>query len=95
MLVSDGAKTRVKPEIRSGLKTTTSIADRKFWFVPANKGAGENCTAQPEWHSAPLAFQIATYAEAMGHIRQRIDATFGPSRILLSESSQLPFTTEI
>jgi len=38
-----------------------------------------------------VSFQLATYARSMSEIRARIVDAFGPCRILVSETSPLPF----
>ena len=96
MYVSDKAKGRLQPELRQSLAISTTIADRKFWFVPdAGSPCGNLPHADQEWQDAPLSFQLATYGSTMRCIGDRMEGAFGPCRVLLSENSQLPFSSEL
>ena len=96
MYVSDGATSRLRPNLRERLAINTTISDRRFWRVPeSGSSAANQASTDEDWHSAPLPFQIATYGDTMARIREMIGAAFGPCRVLISENSQLPFTPEL
>jgi hypothetical protein len=41
----------------------------------------------------PVSYQLATYAHAMDEIRRQLDRTFGPVRMIVSETSRVPLST--
>lgn len=91
MLVSDGAASRLNRQVREMAATSTTIGDKKFWVVP-DSSDGDVAARPGPWHGAPLPFQIGTYGPVMARIAERLERSFGPCRVLISESSQLPFS---
>jgi len=89
MLVSEGAISRLKPEVRGRLQDGIRISDRKFWHLP-NEPAVRLQEARAE---LPLSLQLATYASTMEHVRCRLADAFGPCRIIISENAPIPFST--
>lgn len=41
----------------------------------------------------PVSYQLATYANSMDEIRRQLDRTFGPVRMIVSETSRVPLST--
>jgi hypothetical protein len=95
MLVSDKAAQRVAPAPRQRLQSARPLSDRKFWVLPESNEADVPSDAGADWHSAPLSFQLATYGSAVTRMGERIEEAFGPCRLVLSESSPLPFSAEL
>lgn len=93
MLVSDKTAKSLVPSFRDRLKEEIRISEKKYWRVSGNgRPSGRDSLPGESWHEAPLPFQLASYRHAIGQIRESIAEAFGPSRVILSENSQLPFT---
>jgi hypothetical protein len=95
MLVSDHAAKQLLPNVRSSIQPAQNVSERNLWTVPEDGKPGVGLAIEgPEWHSASLPFQISTYRATMARIGERMEAAFGPCRLFISESSQLPFSLE-
>jgi hypothetical protein len=93
MLVSDKTAKSLVPSFRDRLKEEIRFSEKKYWRVSGNgQPSGRDSLPGDSWHEAPLPFQLASYRHAIGQIRKSIAEAFGPSRVILSENSQLPFT---
>jgi hypothetical protein len=92
MFVSRTASRRLTPEARTVTEGASTISGKSFLEVK-QKGAlvTAEATSTENWQQAPLPFQLATYGDCMREIRARITAAFGRCRILVSETSPLPF----
>jgi hypothetical protein len=96
MLISDLSAKRASPAIRQTLLPARSISDRKFWIVPeTGEDVAGNELERAQWHGAALPFQLATYQSTMARIAERLDKAFGPSQVLISESSPVPFSVNL
>ena len=93
MLVSDESAKRVLPAVRPSLLPARRIRERKFWIIPeaGEDNASDSLDEAPS-RAASLPLQLATYSVIMARICQRLEETFGPCRVLISESSPLPFS---
>lgn len=94
MFVSDAAASRLNPKVRELAGTTATISDRKYWVLREPNDGGVASTPDA-WHGAPLSFQIGAYGPVMARMAERLEQSFGPCRILISESSQLPFSPNL
>lgn len=93
MLVSDKTAKLLVPNLRDGLKEEIRLSEKKYWRVSGrSRPSGRESLPGESWHEAPLLFQLASYRHAIGQIRESIAEAFGPSRVILSENSPLPFT---
>jgi hypothetical protein len=92
MLVSDAVASQLKADVRARAGASTTISDKKFWVVPASTDSADRSDT---WHGARLPFQIGTYGPVMARIADRLEQSFGPCRILISETSQLPFSPNL
>ena len=87
MLVSRQAAERLLPHARRYLKDREKIGGREFLRV--EDGASRAATALGS-ASDTIPLMLATYESTMRDIEDRIVRAFGPSRTILSETSQLP-----
>lgn len=93
MLVSDSAAARLNPRMRDRATASIALSDKKFRVVaePGQSGS-ESARLREGWHNAALSYQIGTYGPTMARMREQLEQAFGPCRIIVSESSQLPFS---
>jgi hypothetical protein len=92
MVVSKRASSLLLPHARLRLKGRQRIHGEHFRRLPHAGAATSPVTPeQQDWQEAPLSFQLAVYSETMRVIEQRLIEAFGPGRMIVSESSQLPF----
>lgn len=94
MLVSDAAASRLNRHVREIGATSMTIADRKYWALQEPNDS-EGASRPDAWHGAPLSFQMGAYGAVMARMAERLEQSFGPCRILISESSQLPFSPNL
>ena len=89
MLLTDGAAKRLKPGlmVRSA---RTAPEGRLSMLCEPDQADSEVAMDFPQYHAAPLPFQIATYGQTMARIRERLERALGPCRVFISESSPLP-----
>jgi hypothetical protein len=90
LLVSRKALSRLRPEHRRAARPFGRIGRRKFWQV---RGRRKKEEASFDWVEAALPLQLALYDSTIRSIFDQLDASFGPSRTILSETSALPFRT--
>lgn len=87
MLVSEKASKRLKARLQEKLRPGEKLSGRKFLELP-----GKGASPQPiDWSGAPLPFQLATYRHSIDEIARRVVESFGECRLILSETSALPF----
>jgi len=95
MLLSQGAVDRVRPEVRGRLRSMDRIGSRKLWKLCE---PGETLTdfdlPAVGWERGSLPFQLATYHWAMNVMQDRMKEAFGSCRIIVSETSSLPFVVQ-
>lgn len=92
MFVSLQAASRLNPSFQQKLGSSSIFFGRKFLQIGENSRARHSSHASPvAWDETALPFQLATYGHSMAQIRSRIDAAFGACRVIVSESSPLPF----
>lgn len=89
MLVADRAFKALVPTFREQLKEVR-FSDSKYWRV--SKGFDWGRSTDPAGSEASLPSQLATYRHSLGQIRDLMAQAFGPCRVILSESSPLPFS---
>lgn len=87
MLVSAKARRRLAVADQERLHPAGSVKGRKFFAK--EKVVRFDVDRLPDTGSLP--FQLATYRAATKEISDRVTATFGTCRIIVSETSQLPF----
>jgi hypothetical protein len=93
MFVSEKAAGRLRPESREQVRPSDQIEGRRFFeFTHREPSAAPGHLPATELSDAALPFQLATYAPTMGQIRERIEAAFGECRLIVSETSPLPFS---
>jgi hypothetical protein len=90
LLVSRKALSRLRPEQRRAAAPFGRIGRRKFWQVGGRRKKEE---ASFDWAEPALPLQLALYDSTMRSIFDQLDASFGPGRTILSETSPLPFRT--
>lgn len=91
MFVSENAASRLLPDFRSNIGTASTIYGRKFLKISDHSSPSNGGSPPEEWSEASLSFKLSTYSHAMDQIRSRLNAAFGPCRVLMSETSSLPF----
>jgi hypothetical protein len=87
MLLSDKALTRLLPEERANAEPYGEVGGRAFWELappPPEEVVGE-------WTNTSISLQLALYPRIMQRIRNKLENSFGSGRLLISESSPLPF----
>jgi hypothetical protein len=82
MLVSKKTSGRLLPHIRTRLGRRQDIRGHRYFRV-----AGERSGSPVD----SVAVQLATYNETMREIEWRMTDAFGPSQLILSETSHIPF----
>ncbi len=92
MFVSENAAQRLLPNFKHRIGSAATFYGRKFIKVCGDGTASAAEPALHEWSEASLPFQLSTYSPSMKEIRSRITAAFGPCRLIMSESSSLPFS---
>jgi len=93
MFVSLNAASRLAPSIQQNLGAASIFFGRKYLEIVEHRSSGRAVLPSPvRWDEAALPFQLATYAHSMRQVRSRIDEAFGRCRIMVSESSPLPFS---
>lgn len=93
MLVADKTVKSLVPAFRDRLKEEVRLSEKKYWRVyGSTRPSTRNSVPGDNWHEAPLPFQLASYRHAIGQIRELIAQAFGPSRVILSETSPMPFS---
>ena len=90
MFVSEKASKRLLADAKSRIIPGPAVSGRKFIEVNDPDGRAAR-PGKRSWGRAPVPFQLATYTESMRGIRARLADAFGPCRMLLSETSPLPF----
>jgi hypothetical protein len=88
MLVSEKAMKRLRPDM--GVKVGPSSVHAGKKYVEILDLSSTPASAM-DWSGSALPFQLATYRDCMEEISRRLAAVFGASRLILSESSPLPF----
>jgi len=91
MLVSQNATPRLRHDVKGRTAATSIVRGKPFLEIGDERSSPAGATACDNWGEAPVSFQLATYAHSMREIRARIADAFGPCRILISETSPLPF----
>lgn len=87
MLVSAKALSRLPPTYQDRLRPAGTLGGRKFFAMRAisDKQGG------PVSETGSLPFQLATYTAATEEIADRVTELFGSCRVIVSETSPLPF----
>ena len=89
MLVSKRAARRLSDGIRSCLGRRERIRGDSYASLPSlSQDAGALVNAA--WQEFPLSFQLAIYERAMRELEVRLVEAFGPTKIIRSETSDLP-----
>lgn len=88
MLVSNDAASRLLPHMKSRLKGSERIRGRQFHMFGENSAAGRPNAEQS------LPYELATYNTAMREIAEQLNDAFGQCRMILSESSSIPFSVQ-
>lgn len=91
MLVAQSASRRLRHEVKGRTAAPSIIRGKPFVEIANDSLSPVLATASDNWGEAPVSFQLATYAHSMRQIRARIVDAFGPCRIIVSETSPLPF----
>jgi hypothetical protein len=92
MLVSQEAFQRLRPELRWNAVPAPSVRGKAFLRVQGSESSVAAAkTASGNCEETPLPFELALYSEYMREIRARLADAFAPCRILVSETSPLPF----
>jgi hypothetical protein len=89
-LVSRKALSRLRPDQRRAAAPFGRIGRRKFWQVGGRRNKDE---ASFDWAEPGLPLHLALYDATIASIFDQLDAGFGPGRVILSETSPLPFRT--
>lgn len=87
MLLSDKALTRLLPEERATAEPCGEVEGRAFWELAPPPPED----VESEWTNPSLSLQLALYPRVMRTIRNKLKESFGSGRVLVSESSPLPF----
>lgn len=90
MSVSQKAAKRLTADWKSSVASGSPAARKKFLDVVDSDGLSARPANSSRGNGA-LPLQLATYGEMMRRIEERLTHAFGPSQILVSETSQLPF----
>jgi hypothetical protein len=91
MLVSAAASARLLPQVRKYAKRDR-IGGRRFLRVSTSAGRWHSRPAsRQQSHNEPIAYQLATYSETMRAIERQLQGILGPTRVIFSETSALPF----
>jgi len=93
MFVSEKASRRLRPEFKSRLGAASNFFGRKFLKIANydSSPTSEDAALSPRRAASP-AFELATYRASMDTIRHRMTESFGPLKIVISETSPLPFS---
>lgn len=90
MLIADKVSKALVPEFREELKEEIRLSDKKYWRV--SQGFERAKPIKPDYNQASLPSQLATYRHSLSQIRALMTRAFGPCRVILSETSPLPFS---
>jgi hypothetical protein len=91
MLLSPSAARRLRPGTSVELLARRKIGGSRYRIASHGRGALRTCGAASAAHMRPLPVQFATYKTIMHHIHELMSAAFGPVRMVMSETSRLPF----
>ena len=95
MLVSNRAANRLPASMRQALQPSDRIADRRYWSLSSHRVSSGEEASGPGWEAAPLPFQLATYSATIESIRRQMKEAFGVGDMIVSETSQFPFTVAV
>jgi hypothetical protein len=91
MLVSAAASARLLPQVRKYAKRDR-IGGRRFLRVNTSAGRWHSRPGpRQQLYNEPIAYQLATYSETMRAIERQLKCFLGPTRVIFSETSALPF----
>jgi hypothetical protein len=90
MLIADKTSKALVPDFRERLKEEVRLSDKKYWRV--SEGFERGQSIQRDGYEASLPSQLATYRHSLREIRALMAQAFGPCRVIVSESSSLPFS---
>jgi hypothetical protein len=94
MLLTDHAAKHLNPGLTT--RPARTFADGKFSMLcDADQTNSELAAEIPQYHTAPLPFQVASYGPTMARISECIQRAFGPCRVFISESSPLPISLNV
>lgn len=88
MLVSEKAMKRLRPDMGARVGASSIHAGKKYVEI---LDLSSTPASAMNWSESALPFQLATYSASMEEISRRIAVVFGAPRLILSESSPLPF----
>lgn len=95
MRVSDKARRRLAPSFADKLSPVADPAGGKFLELADDYAPSRTAAVPIADSNLPLTFQLATYSRWMEEIRTRVTAAFAPSRVIVAETSPLPFAGAI
>lgn len=87
MFVTARTVDRLRPAAREKARKAGMIANQHVWALSA-RGEPENI----DWSDAPLAVQLAVYAETINEMHRQIEEAFGSIAIIVSETSPHAFS---
>lgn len=91
MRVSEKARRRLAPELLDKLSPVADSSGGKFLELSDNHAPSGAAAVPMTCSKLPLTFQLASYSRWMDEIRTRVTAAFAPSRMVMAETSPLPF----
>ncbi len=95
MAISPRASGQVVSDTISRSERDASVASRSILNLSPRRLENHSADRIAAGPSAPLPYQLATYAPSMREIRRQLKETFGPIRLIISETSRVPVSTSV